>query len=935
MKLKYWSIAGICLAAAVLLPGAEWKFGGKSPNYIVTAESGRSEPGIVSIGRSTSPAWKWDKAKGVAFDKDQSGNLNTRKIAGGRAEFELAFKFDAPLKKFRFLSPELSGVSFKDGGCRFEYRWEGMKEFAPLLVFDEKTTGYTLGGSLKPAFSPWIEIPENQRVDALTLRIVLEGYVGKMSWSGDSAAGGVLEYFVRLDDAARADVKLYPDRAGEGFLYLACMPPVFSADAAGIDAVRVSDLGRGTPAKPARLTRLGQRLMVELPDFTPGLYRVAFEKGGKEILSRTVGLLAPPRPLTFAEMRRSPFGIVGITRRDGFRGSAKLDGPAIGRLLGVHQDRTGGESWVTACNDGRGIFRFASAGERAEQIIAQGIRRRGNLAWTPKWAVDPARIQGKEWFGHYPPRAEYLPDYAAFCRKVAEHYNGVLDPEYEIWNEPNNEPYGSFKGNFDEFVTLCRTAAEAVHSVQPEARMILGTTGDADVGYIGRLLRAGLSKHFALVDIHPYRHTCQGPEDGLLGDIHRLKRVIERDGGKQGIVFSEVGWPTTRIDRPSYQKVTELEQACFNSRTLLISLAAGVERVHFHMFEDWGGDPDNPEHHFGFFRIDGTPKAAAVALSGTARHLEKAEFLGRMKTPEYVHAWQWNTPWRSGARLVTVWQDAQRLREPQQVKITGELLEAADLWGGVPGPERVRAENGTVTVTAGPDPLFLYVKQPAAPKLLPLPPDLRPNLIKRALARRGSAKDIDFANLAEPMIPAEESKAMGAAGIGMDGKPEADNAGQNRAPSRFECRYDETGFTLAVAVAAGRPMKNDRRGWWVWAGDSVRLYIGNSPEKDMDRNHYQICLAPTTAEGKPAAVLISYDAACGLPAGGTLPADIAAADTPEGWKLTAMIPWSVFGRTPKTGEVWHFDLSAPGSMWNNRRDDKWNNPGSWGEIEFL
>ena len=35
-------------------------------------------------------------------------------------------------------------------------------------------------------------------------------------------------------------------------------------------------------------------------------------------------------------------------------------------------------------DDGRGIFRFAPAGAMAEQVISQGIRRRGNLAWTPQ-----------------------------------------------------------------------------------------------------------------------------------------------------------------------------------------------------------------------------------------------------------------------------------------------------------------------------------------------------------------------------------------------------------------------------------------------------------------------------------------------------------------------------------------------------------------------
>ncbi len=922
--MKGWSIILFVLILCGNIGAAEWKFGGATPNA-VTPVGRAAAPAELAIGRAAETLWS--NADGVAFEKTPEGGLTTRKIIAGCAMFELKFRFEQPLEKIRFTMPRFRGVDFGNGGCRFLYSIDG-ENFQELFAVDGNSPGYVKGGDFEPMSGEWISVPENAR--ALVFRMELAGYVGIMEWFGD---GGILAYSSRRDGRARATVTIHPDRVQTGSLYFADERPYFSCDASEVNQVTVRDLGRGGAERELKCTVIGPRLLAELPELEPGIYEIQFRQGPELLDTRRIGVVNRLPQLDFAAKRRSPFGIVGISRRGGFRESAALDGPAIGRMLGVHHERNGSMAWCEAAAEGPGKIVFPDEGEIAESMISDGILRRGNLAWSPAWAVDPERVEPGNWAGHYPPKKEFLSEYAAFCRAAAEHYRGIIIPEYEIWNEPNNEPYGSFKGKFDEFVALNKTAAEAVHSVQPEARMILGTTGDADVGYIVRLLKAGLSEDFALVDIHPYRHTDQGPEDGLLGDITRLKRAIEKYGDHQGIIFSEIGWPTTRSDTSSYQCVTEFEQAVFNTRTLLISLAAGVERIHFHMLEDWGSDPDNPEHHFGFFLLDGSPKYAAVAMNAAAKYLEGAEFLGRAETAEYVHVWYWRTPLVPDGVMATVWSDAQRLPEAPAVTLPGKLHSAADVWGGRPAAERVKTAADGVTVVPGGDPLFLLLDSAPPEGLLELPPDLRPNLIKRALSRRGGKPEkIDYASLAMPMIPAQATRAMAGAGISDDAFS-AD--GSETSVGTFDSWYDENAFTLAVHVRSGKPMRNDRRGWWLWAGDSLRLYMGNSKENFLDGQLHQICIAPTTADGRPDAVLISYDASCNLNAGDRVPAEIEAENTGDGWAMTVTIPWSFFGAVPKAGEVWRFDLTLPGAVWNNRRGDKWNNPASWGEIEFL
>lgn len=939
------------LLLGLLLPAtawtSDWTFGDKTPANRIEVKPGDTAASLA-IGRSSRPSWRWASANGIGFKKaaGPDGELYVTKIAGGKTEFSLVFEFTKPLKKFRFISPRCQGLALEKGDIVFEYATGEKKEFKELCRVSVKTPGYVRGGQLPPQQSPWIEFAANQPVTVLTLRTTINGYVSRMIFSGGSDNGGIIEYETSSSTPAAAEVslKLFPDAARLANCYYADQPPRFlikidPAAKTPITEIALFDAGRKKTAGNCRLISLGDSRIAELPPLPPGTYDFTARSGEKVCAQGRIALLPRPRNLTWPEIRESPFGIVGIARDGRFRESADLNAPALGQMMGVHQARTGGgPSWVGVCNGGPG--KYAWPEEPASQALRQagyGIVLRNGLSWTPVWAVDKSRIKGKDWFGHYPPKKEHLQDFAEFCRRSAARNRNVFESEYEIWNEPNNEPFGSFKGTFEEFVELCLTAAKAVHEVDPQAKMILGTTGDADVGYIARLLKAGLSQHYAIVDIHPYRHTRQGPEDGLLGDINRLKRVIQKYGNHQAIIFSEVGWPTSSKDQPSYQKVSESEQACFNSRTLLISLAAGVKRIHFHMLTDWGKKAEEPEHNFGFVKISGEPKLTVSAVSTTARNLERAEFIGKAAAPPFHHLWYWKTPWQENATLVTVWADTQCLKKkPEWLTLSGTLLQAEDLWGGTPGKDRLIAGKNEIRVLPGADPLFLYVRNADRRKLEQLPPDLRPNLIKRALTQALPAGDIDFNHLAVPMIAATATKTMGYAGIGDNGAVQTEPAVTGEKDSSFAVYQDDRGLTLAVNVKSGRPMKNNHSGWWVWAGDCVRLYIGKNQEPYMTPEHYQLCLAPVTADnGPPQAVLISYDAANGLKSGDIVPGVvIKATNTASGWAMSATIPWSFFPGKPKKGDQWRFDLSVPGAKWNNPADDNWSNPQRWGVLEF-
>lgn len=953
------------LCCSFSVRAARWQYGGATPNAVESVDYGRT--GRVVIGDGAGKAWRWAGASGIGFrpaaampEKEDSKALEAGKIAAGTAWWEIVFRFSKPISRFRFTTSYCAGVDLHGGDVYIQYAVGEAGKYREIWRYGRNSPGYRKDKPIPPHRLDWVAFGSAEHVRLLKLRFTVEGFIGRMAFHANEDDGGVLEYTTKLLPIEEtAEIILLPNHAAVGGTYYVDTPPrAFiklgpnpPKDLRPVLLAR--DRGRGRGAGKCPVQRLGAKFVADLPALQAGAYELRLTLPGKAKPVRTarLALIRPARHLTWRQTLHSPFGVVGIGNHAYRVGSAPpIDGPALGQMLGVHQARGGIGSWVGVCKKAGAFGWNEKRLERqARDSLEFGIVYRGCLAWTPRWAVDMERVKkGGGSFIHYPPKSEFLPDYAEFCRQATTKVKDVFAPEFELWNEPNNEPYGSWKGTFDEFVTLCRTAADAVHSVNPQARMILGTTGDADAGYIARLFKAGLAEKFQIVDIHPYRHSDRGPEDGLLVDIRRLKRVIHLFGRKQAIIFSEIGWPTyTMGNHGMYAKVTQFQQACYFSRTLLISLAAGVERVHFHILTDFGNDPANPEHNFGIIDKDGYPKLSLSALSTTHRHLERSEFQGVVKGyPDYHHVWVWKTPWVRDATLLAVWCDTHNGSiAPRWIDLPGAPILAEDLWGGPAPADRLRKAAGRWQALPGEDPLFVYLPASSDLDIAPLPTAMRPwhlrRLPKRTVAAprdtRGVVVDGDVSEWKSwPGVIGEHS-GDSTAGMGYAGVEEG--VGQKAESAvMFSVAYNDEGLLLAVRVADETPMENDFDHFWVWRGDHARVNIATVSSRKfpyISPRHFQIDLAPVTKGHGPAqAVQTCPKTIGGVKQGELVPgAKVAGRKAPGGWTLEALIPWSYLKARPASGTTWDFDVSAGGHTWNGGPND-WNNPLLWGEVVF-
>lgn len=920
----------LSLFATTAVSAAEWCLT-KTPVGV----PGTALSGEVALCASGDVAVSWYGAWGVELAQSGEDGVAVGKNIGEEAYLILAYQFPFPLKSFQVESPAFQGVDLTNGAVGVDYALGIPENFKSLISWDKNVSDYLPGGNLSPAVSAEVKVPAGEGNTVLYIRIHLQGYARKV----DFANFGKIIYQLELDRAGEVDLKVYPDAADLGNVYRVDERFRFTCSENFVDKVTITDVSTGQIVGEAGLTAMGGRYWGDLPGLDCGVYELNFLQNNKEPFHYRFVLVPSPRYLTFEQMRKSPFGIVGISRTGGFREFPPVNGPGIAALIGIHQERSGFTGcWAEVC-PAPGEYKFVNTPEEVVEFMASsGILQHNNLAWTPDWAVDKERLKKDNytgWTGHYPPKDEHYKDLAEFSYRLADRYKDSMISEFEIWNEPNNEPYASFKGNFDEFVRYCRTAAEAVHKADPNARMILGTTGDADVAFIARLLKQGLGEEFDIVDIHPYRHTSQGPEDGLLGDINRLKKAIELYGSNQKIIFSEVGWPTTSVNTGGYGKVTELEQACFNTRTLLISMAAGVERIHFHMMEDWGRDLTNAEFNFGFFRVDRTPKIAVGAMAGCTRHMEGTRFMGRLATADFTHVWYWTTPWEEDMVLATVWTDTQVDPNPENVILPGLASGVYNMFGAKVVGDRIVYGKDQTIVRPGADPLYIYLPKSALPELKELPIELRPWLKKRVDAPFVDTKKIpDFQNLRYSFSAGADLKTMGFAGVESDLAKTVVDISPEKNHTRFDVGYDDTAIRLSFRIPETREWKNDRSGWWLWAGDCVRIFLGRGDVGFLSPEHYQLCFAPTSAAGKPQIGVISYDSVGNWKAGDELPAELYVERDENYWYLSARILWKDLNMTPQACDIWSLDVSGMGGFWNNYGSDSWTNPTRWGELCF-
>ncbi len=347
----------------------------------------------------------------------------------------------------------------------------------------------------------------------------------------------------------------------------------------------------------------------------------------------TLTLLGRLPSMDSRRVKKSLMGVGFETMdRDTFEPSNVI--PLLGRT-GVKYARcqTG---WIK-CEKERGFYDFKWLDDIADGLIENGIEpwfslSFGNPLYTPNdkfkeaWETysDKSDIPGwaRGYVGEVPMYhgKEAMDAFLRYVRETAAHFKGRVKV-YEVWDEPewfwcrNSENMTNTLGDTkaaEDYTEFCRLTSEAVHAVDPDAR-IASVTAGSGTRYIRELGRAGIGRY---VDIHCFHYYGPELENSLHEKIEHLRACLEVPGRKLEIWQGESGRASGKCVHVTIP--SEYNQAKFLTRRFFSDAAEDLEVSSIFTASDFKKYyPDGSDQYYGMIGVrEIKPKLAFRVMQG-------------------------------------------------------------------------------------------------------------------------------------------------------------------------------------------------------------------------------------------------------------------------------------------------------------------------------
>jgi hypothetical protein len=210
-----------------------------------------------------------------------------------------------------------------------------------------------------------------------------------------------------------------------------------------------------------------------------------------------------------------------------------------------------------------------------------------------------------------------------FVRFVASRWGERL-AGLEVWSEPNFER--TFRGSAADYAKLVQQAHRGVEaSRHPQIPLVAGALGTADVAYLTKLLRLGISRWSDAVSVHPYdthttafgdptreAETAELARWSFASGVPAIRRAMKHAGNRDPIWITEFGYASC----PAVPLCVE-EPIQADYLVAALRHAAGwryVDVVMVFQLRDWRDTGIDWEGHFGLLHRDRTPKPAFWAV---------------------------------------------------------------------------------------------------------------------------------------------------------------------------------------------------------------------------------------------------------------------------------------------------------------------------------
>ncbi len=269
----------------------------------------------------------------------------------------------------------------------------------------------------------------------------------------------------------------------------------------------------------------------------------------------------------------------------------------------------------------KGVYNFENYVHLADALRKQGIRPIFILAYG-----NPLYDASDKPFHEGPGSTEVRTAFARFAGAAAAAFRD-RDVIWEIWNEPNINPFWRPKRDPVAYVNLVKEASQAIRKEDLNAFIVgpsLAGGHKQALSYLGRCFKLGLLEFVDAVSVHPYRKVMPESVVAYYSEIRRAIEIYAPLNKKEiPIIVSEWGYSVTNH---SFQ-----EQADYLVRSYLVNLSCGVPITVWYDWRDDGENPKNREHNFGLLRFNYSEKLSYSKLVEMTRELRGYHYKKRVQ----------------------------------------------------------------------------------------------------------------------------------------------------------------------------------------------------------------------------------------------------------------------------------------------------------------
>jgi len=370
----------------------------------------------------------------------------------------------------------------------------------------------------------------------------------------------------------------------------------------------------------------------------------------------------------------------------------------------------------------RGAFTPEYYDPLVDDVIAAGHRIIGLLGGGNRLYSEQGAAHGDD---NYPP--DDPEDFGPYVYAVVSHFKDRVS-DWEVWNEPN-AAYRFFKPKTDPYLygAILKVAYTAAKEADPDCRVSFagvfgsslfdwfGVPGGLD--FIEQVFAAhpDIGEYIDAVSFHPYPYPFTSPEfsNPWLGSyeevIEDLRDLLSSHGIDDiPIWFTECGWPTNYAT----WGVTFERQAQYLVRSLLLSVAHGVEYYCWFTYRDREHWIWWQEDSFGLLDVDGRPKPSYVACGAMTGLLRDSEFdrdlSDVLKLPDGVYALMF----RDGKRWTAAFWC---VRYEEQIEVPLADVESVETFDTYGEPLEPTVLDDLLLVRAGPSPVYVVLTSDGFP----------------------------------------------------------------------------------------------------------------------------------------------------------------------------------------------------------------------------